>query len=161
MMKRLYDENCYQDWGGRFYRIARSTLFPVLLMLVWLAGAVPLSGQINSSQQAKETAERGLKAQAREFGFERNIGQMEGDFLFLARDVQADYFFLKDEVRTTVKNASGSQALSYGMRFVNALPGATPNGVGRAESQVGRLNHLQGDKMMPVPQHDMHHLVPL
>lgn len=155
MMKQLYDLGGFVGRVGRFHRTARSQLFLVLLTLFWLAGASPLSGQMSNGQQAKALAERSLKTQAREFAFERNIGQMEGDHLFLARDVQADYFFLPDEVRTTVKNTSGSQNLSYGMRFVNALAGSRPHGIGRAESQVGRLNHLQGEQLQEVPQHDM------
>lgn len=154
-MKRLYDENHYLDQGGRFHSPAWSLLFSVLLILVGLTGALPLYGQVSSSQHAKEVAERSLKTQARKFAFERNMGQMEGDFLFLARDVQADYFFLKDEVRTTVKNAAGNQALSYGMRFVNALTGTRPHGIGRAEEQVGQLNHLQGEQLQEIPQHNM------
>jgi len=126
------------------------------LLLVCHFVPFQIVGQTNNNQQAKELAQRSLKIQSRNFAFEKNVGQMEGNHLYLARDVQADYFFLSDEVRTTVKNGSGSQELSYGMRFVNANPGSAPYGIGRADSEVGKLNYLQGDKMLAeIPQHDM------
>jgi hypothetical protein len=95
-----------------------------------------------------------LNALAPEVVFERNVGQHEDQYHYVAKDRQATYFFMKDEVRASVSNAQGDQSFSYGMRFLHASASARPIGLGRSQGQQSQLNVIQGASIIKdVPMH--------
>lgn len=88
--------------------------------------------------------------------FEKNIGQHESSYQYVARDKQATYFFMTNEVRSTVVSSTEGSSFSYGFRFVNASPDVRLHGIGPpVRERSGQHNVLQGGTFIQnIPRHE-------
>jgi len=93
-----------------------------------------------------------LNAMSMEVLFERNLGQLDAQVHFVARDRQATYFFMNDEVRSVV--SADSSQFAYSMKFVGGQAGSRPVGIGNSK-QRGQNHVLEGSNFISnVPQHE-------
>jgi hypothetical protein len=125
--------------------------FSLLVLMVLMAGTSLVLAQ---SAPTPEQASAQVNGLSQQLTFERNTGQMDAQFQFMARDRQATYFFMTSEVRTVVNNADATAPFAYSMKFVGARAGAKPIGIGNS-SRNGQQHVLEGSQFIKnIPQHE-------
>lgn len=96
-----------------------------------------------TKQQLTPVSEKALKEAQENLRFEQNAGQIHSsEVLYKTTDVQATYFFTKNEIRSVVVSAKDSLQTAYALQFVGANEGVDIKGFGRPRPTEGATNYI-------------------
>jgi hypothetical protein len=88
-------------------------------------------------------AEQTIRTSRHSLVFEKNMGQYDELYQYVARDRQATYYFMADEMRSVVQDAGGNQSFTFGLKFIGVNTATKPIGL-MQRGDMGQ-QHTLGD----------------